>query len=111
MDGMQVIRLEHPKYGDPNRFIGENVLGEKRMNAYFLTINAGKKALTLNLTEPEGQEIFHAIIRDLKLRRPRYLPTAAYGHFGREDLDLPWENLGKLEELKAAAPSEAVSAD
>ena len=28
MDGMKVIRLEHPKYGDPNRFIGENVLGE-----------------------------------------------------------------------------------
>ena len=50
-DGMNVIRLEHPVYGDPNRFIGENVLNEKRMNAYFLCINAGKKALTLNLAE------------------------------------------------------------
>ena len=67
MDGMQVIRLEHPKYGDPNRFIGENVLGEKRMNTYYLTINAGKKALSLNLAEPEGQEIFHSIIRDLNV--------------------------------------------
>jgi crotonobetainyl-CoA:carnitine CoA-transferase CaiB-like acyl-CoA transferase len=35
-DGMNVIRLEHPIYGDPNRFIGDNVLGEKRMNSYLL---------------------------------------------------------------------------
>jgi len=35
-DGMQVIRLEHPLYGDPNRMIGENVLKEDRMNAYNL---------------------------------------------------------------------------
>ena len=64
-DGMQVIRLEHPVYGDPNRLIGENVLGEERMNAYFLCINAGKKALTLNLAEPEGREIFYALIKEL----------------------------------------------
>ena len=42
-DGMTVIRLEHPVYGDPNRMIGENILHEERMNAYFLCINAGKK--------------------------------------------------------------------
>ncbi len=48
-DGARVIRLEHPVYGDPNRLVGDNVLGEERMNAYFLCINAGKKALTLNL--------------------------------------------------------------
>ncbi len=65
-DGMQVIRLEHPVYGDPNRLIGENVLGEERMNAYFLCINAGKKALTLNLAEPKGREIFYSLIRELK---------------------------------------------
>jgi crotonobetainyl-CoA:carnitine CoA-transferase CaiB-like acyl-CoA transferase len=64
-DGMNVIRLEHPVYGDPNRFIGENVLNEKRMNSYFLCINAGKKALTLNLAEDEGQKIFHALIEEL----------------------------------------------
>ena len=45
----------------------------------------------------------HAIIRDLGLRRPIYQTVAAYGHFGREDLDLPWERLDRLEELKAAA--------
>ena len=64
-DGMNVIRLEHPVYGDPNRMIGDNVLGEERMNAYFLCINAGKKALTLNLAEPEGQSVFHSLIQKL----------------------------------------------
>ena len=66
-DGMQVIRLEHPVYGDPNRMIGDNVLSEERMNAYFLCINAGKKDLTLNLAEAEGQKIFHALIRELEV--------------------------------------------
>ena len=66
-DGMNVIRLEHPVYGDPNRFIGENVLNEERMNAYFLCINAGKKALTLNLAEDEGQKIFHSLIKELQV--------------------------------------------
>jgi crotonobetainyl-CoA:carnitine CoA-transferase CaiB-like acyl-CoA transferase len=64
-DGIEVIRLEHPVYGDPNRLIGDNVLGEERMNSYFLCINAGKKALTLNLGEPEGQKIFRALIAEL----------------------------------------------
>ena len=65
-DGFTVIKLEHPVYGDPNRMIGSNVLGEERMNTYFLCINAGKKAITLNLGEPEGQDIFRSLIRDLK---------------------------------------------
>ena len=42
------------------------------------------------------------IIRMLDLRRPIYKQTAAYGHFGRNDLDLPWEKLDKVDELKAA---------
>ena len=66
-DGMDVIRLEHPVYGDPNRFIGENVLNEERMNSYFLCINAGKKALTLNLAEDEGQKIFRSLIKTLNV--------------------------------------------
>jgi crotonobetainyl-CoA:carnitine CoA-transferase CaiB-like acyl-CoA transferase len=64
-DGMKVIRLEHPVHSDPNRMIGDNVLGEERMNAYFLCINAGKKALSLNLVEPEGQSLFRSLIRKL----------------------------------------------
>ncbi len=41
-----------------------------------------------------------AIIRDLDLRRPIYKQTAAYGHFGRNDLSLPWEQLNKVDEIK-----------
>jgi S-adenosylmethionine synthetase len=44
-----------------------------------------------------------AIIRDLDLLRPIYRQTAAYGHFGRTDLDLPWEKLDKVDTLKEQA--------
>ena len=43
-----------------------------------------------------------AIIETLKLRRPIYRQTAAYGHFGRTDLDLPWERLDRIDALKKA---------
>ena len=42
------------------------------------------------------------IIRTLSLRRPIYKQTAAYGHFGRQDVVLPWEQVNKVDELKAA---------
>lgn len=67
MDGMEVIRLEHPVYGDPNRMIGEKFLDEDRMNSYFMAINAGKKAITLNLGEPRGQELLKELITELKV--------------------------------------------
>jgi len=44
-----------------------------------------------------------AIIRDLDLLRPIYAPTAAYGHFGRTDIDLPWESTDRAAALRAAA--------
>ena len=44
-----------------------------------------------------------AIIRDLDLRRPIYKQTAAYGHFGRDDLDLPWENIDRAEAIRKDA--------
>lgn len=44
-----------------------------------------------------------AIIQELDLRRPIYQQVAAYGHFGRDDLDLPWERTNKADLLKAAA--------
>jgi S-adenosylmethionine synthetase len=44
-----------------------------------------------------------AILHDLDLRKPIYRQTAAYGHFGRDDLKLPWENTNRVAELKAAA--------
>ena len=42
------------------------------------------------------------IIQTLDLQRPIYKQTAAYGHFGRNDLDLPWERLDKVAALKEA---------
>jgi S-adenosylmethionine synthetase len=52
-----------------------------------------------------------AIIRDLNLRRPIYRRTAAYGHFGRTDIEAPWENTDRAETLRAAArlPAPAVA--
>lgn len=44
-----------------------------------------------------------AIIRDLDLRRPIYKQTAAYGHFGRDDLDLPWENIDRADAIRKDA--------
>ena len=44
-----------------------------------------------------------AIIRDLGLRRPIFKQTAAYGHFGRTDVNLPWEELNKVEDIKKDA--------
>ena len=52
------------------------------------------KVLELFDLTPKG------IITTLDLKRPIYKQTAAYGHFGRDDLDLPWEKLDKVEELK-----------
>ena len=48
-----------------------------------------------------------AIIRDLNLRRPIYRQTAAYGHFGRDDIQLPWEETNRAAALRAAAGSSA----
>jgi crotonobetainyl-CoA:carnitine CoA-transferase CaiB-like acyl-CoA transferase len=66
-DGANVIRMEHPVYGDPNRRVGDNVLSEDRMFSYYLSINAGKKGLTLDLAASEGQEILKKLILKLKV--------------------------------------------
>lgn len=64
-EGMRVIRVENPPRGDPNRWVGANVLGEDGMNAYFLPNNAGKEAITLNLACAEGRQILQALIQRL----------------------------------------------
>ncbi len=66
-DGANVIRLEHPIYGDPNRRVGDDVLKEDRMFSYYFPINAGKKALTLDLSTTEGQKILKELILKLKV--------------------------------------------
>jgi S-adenosylmethionine synthetase len=50
-----------------------------------------------------------AIISNMKLMRPIYRPTAAYGHFGRDDLGVPWELLDRVDALRADAPVAARS--
>ncbi len=64
-DGARVIRVEPPGRGDPNRHVGPEVLAEPGMASYFLPNNCGKQAITLNLAEPEGRAILHALIARL----------------------------------------------
>ncbi|MCX7966521.1 MAG: CoA transferase [Syntrophorhabdaceae bacterium] len=67
LDGVRVIRMEHPVYGDPNRRVGENRLNEDRMYTYFLAINCNKEAITLDLGTPEGTEIFRKLLVELNV--------------------------------------------
>ena len=67
LEGANVIRIEHPVMHDPNRLVGDKVLNEEKMNSYFLTINCGKKALTLNLKEEKGRAILYELIEKLNV--------------------------------------------
>ena len=67
LEGAEVIRIEHPVIHDPNRLVGENILSEEKMNSYYLTINSGKKSVTLNLKEKKAQEIFYTMIKKLNI--------------------------------------------
>ncbi|MFQ6117731.1 MAG: methionine adenosyltransferase domain-containing protein, partial [Candidatus Bipolaricaulia bacterium] len=51
-----------------------------------------------------------AIIEDFDLRRPIYRPLAAYGHFGRTDLDLPWERTDKAEAIRSELEDRSLGA-
>lgn len=75
MDGMRVIRLESPPRGDPNRWVGPQVLSDSQaetgfesgMNAYFLPNNLGKESITLNLLDEAGRDILHRLIREMPI--------------------------------------------
>ena len=67
LEGANVIRIENPERHDPNRLVGENVLNEYGMNTYYLTINSGKKAITLNLKFDKGKKILYELIRKLNV--------------------------------------------
>ena len=69
------------------------------------TLSSGKVSdeTILNLINKHFDFRPEAIIRTLELRRPIYRQTATYGHFGREDLDLPWERTDKAEVLRKEA--------
>ena len=66
-DGVEVIRLENPEFGDSVRQAADKVLDEEMMNAYFFQWNAGKKAITLNLRTGKGQEILKKLIKALHI--------------------------------------------
>ncbi len=93
-DGAQVIRLEHPIYGDPNRRVGDDILKEDRMFSYFLSINAGKKALTLDLGTPEGQKILKELI--LKLKVDIFATNQLPRNYAK--LGIEYERLKKIKE-------------
>lgn len=74
---------------------------------YVETFGTAREGLSDEAIQAAVTEVFDlrpaAIIRELDLLRPIYAQTAAYGHFGRTDLDLPWEQLNRVEQLRAAA--------
>ncbi len=93
-DGARVIRLEHPVYGDPNRLVGEPFPGEERMNQYFLCINAGKEAITLNLADPQGRDMLDKLLVELQV-----------DVFATNQLPRSYEKLGiDPERLRAVKP-------
>ncbi len=75
------------------------------LSIYVETYGTGKRPNTdiVRLIQDNFDLRPGAIIRDLNLRRPIYRQVAAYGHFGREDLDLPWERLDRVDALRKAA--------
>ena len=74
---------------------------------YVETFGTAAEGLTDEQIQQAVSEVFDlrpgAIIRDLDLLRPIYAQTAAYGHFGRTDINLPWEHTDRAEALRAAA--------
>jgi S-adenosylmethionine synthetase len=74
---------------------------------YVETFGTAAEGLSDSTIQAAVNEVFDlrpaAIIRELDLLRPIYAQTAAYGHFGRTDIDLPWENTDRADLLKVAA--------
>lgn len=73
---------------------------------YVETFGTAAEGLSNESIQQAVQDVFDlrpdAIIRQLDLLRPIYTQTATYGHFGRSDLDLPWEQLNRVADLQAA---------
>ena len=64
MDGARVIRLESPPRGDPNRWVGPQVLSDSQAETGF---ELGKESITLNLLEEAGRDILHRLIREMPI--------------------------------------------
>ena len=103
------LRRQEPGRGGPGRPAGDSVSLRDRRGAPDVAV--GGDVRTNRVPDERIVELIHehfdlrpaAIIRDLDLRRPIYRATAAYGHFGRTDIDAPWEKTDKAEELRKEA--------
>ncbi|WP_235923038.1 methionine adenosyltransferase [Corynebacterium lizhenjunii] len=83
----------------------------KPVGLYVETFGTAREGLSDRQIQAAVEEVFDlrpaAIIRELDLLRPIYRATAAYGHFGRTDVDLPWESTARAEALRSAAGLDA----
>lgn len=93
VDGANVIRVES-QIGDPNRRVGKKILDEELMNSYFLSVNSGKKSITLNLKSEKGQEILLNLIEKLEVD---VFATNQLPH-NYEKLGISYEQLKKVKE-------------
>jgi len=64
-----------------------------------LTVKKISKEAIVKIVEEEFDLRPKSLINMLNLKRPIYLPTAAYGHFGRSDIDLTWEKTDKADQI------------
>ena len=81
-------------------------VGQRRCCCFRSFSPSGKAAKNKGTRNKSVEKVFDltpaAIIRDLDLRKPIYRKLAAYGHMGREDLGVKWENTDRVDALKAA---------
>ncbi|MEW6672283.1 MAG: CoA transferase [Thermodesulfobacteriota bacterium] len=85
--GAEVIKIERPEIGDQTRRMPPHFIGEKKMSAYFLSLNRNKKSLTLDLKSPEGKEIFLKLVKKADVVVNNFVPGTM------EKLGLDYETL------------------
>ena len=74
--GAEVIKVETPEIGDDARHFGPFLQGDKKKSAYFISINCGKKSVTLNLKDSMGKEVFADLVRRADVLIENFRPGA-----------------------------------
>jgi crotonobetainyl-CoA:carnitine CoA-transferase CaiB-like acyl-CoA transferase len=85
--GAEVIKIERPEIGDQTRRMPPHFIGEKKMSAYFLSLNRNKRSLTLDLKSAEGKEIFYELVKKADVVVNNFVPGTM------EKLGLDYETL------------------
>ncbi|MBM4331691.1 MAG: CoA transferase [Deltaproteobacteria bacterium] len=88
--GAEVIKIERVDLGDQTRRMPPHFVGEKKLSAYFLSLNRNKKSLTLDLKSPEGKEIFYKLTKKADVVVNNFLPGTM------EKLGLGYETLKQI---------------